>query len=45
MSHISMTRYLPCHLLFAAAMLAQSKVPLENDQVKVIDAYQKAGGQ
>jgi len=36
-----MTRYLPCQLLFAAAMLAQSKVPIENDQVKVIDAYQK----
>ena len=41
MPHVFMTRRLPCHLLFAAAMLAQSKVPIENDQVTVIDAYQQ----
>jgi hypothetical protein len=36
-----MTRYWPCQLLFAACALAQSTTALENDQVKVITAYEK----
>lgn len=36
-----MTRRVPCQLLFAACALAQSTVPIENDQVKVISAYEK----
>ena len=42
MSLGTLTRCLPCSLLIAASSLvAQSTVPIENDQVKVIKAYEK----
>jgi quercetin dioxygenase-like cupin family protein len=36
-----MTRFLPCQLLFAAVVLAESAVPIENGQVKVIVATEQ----
>jgi len=41
MRDLHMTRFLPCYFLLASCALAQSTTPIDNDQVKVIVAYEK----